>query len=453
MEQTLAYLRDYRDEHLDWIRELCRIPSISTQTEHKADIRAALEWTRDLCTRHGFQARIHETGGHPLLYAEWCQAPDAPTCLVYGHADVQPAGDRDLWDADPFDPVVKDDWLICRGAADNKGPLLAHVRAAVAWLATAQRLPVNLKFLIEAEEEVASPNLGPFVENNRDLLSCDYILISDTAMYADGWPTITYGTRGICYKEIRLSGPKQDVHSGGFGGSIANPANELAKIIASLHDADARVTIPGFYDQVVDPSPQERELVASLQFDEREYLAGLGSPAVFGEIGYSTYERRACRPTLDVNGIYGGYMGEGASTIVPARAGAKISMRLVPNQASAEINRLFERTIRQRCPKTVRLEILDHGRCDPYMAPLDAEPMQAARRALTEAFDHDVAFIREGGSLPILPMFKRVLGVDSVLMGFASPNCNAHGPNEKVRLPDLDRGAEAIARLLAYLGR
>jgi acetylornithine deacetylase/succinyl-diaminopimelate desuccinylase-like protein len=453
MEKTIAYLRDHRNEHLNWIKDLCRVPSISTQTEHKADIRAALEWLRDLCARHGFQTRIHETTGHPLLYAEWSQAPGAPTCLVYGHLDVQPAGDLDLWDADPFDPLVKGEWLICRGAADNKGPLLAHVRAAIAWLATAQRLPINLKFLIEAEEEVASPNLGPFVEQNKELLSCDYILISDTGMYADGWPTITYGTRGIVYKEIRLTGPTHDVHSGSFGGSIANPANELARIIASLHDGDAHINIPGFHDQVVDPSPAERELMASLEFDERKYLAELGSPAVFGETGYATYERRAYRPTLDVNGIYGGYMAAGASTIVPARAGAKISMRLVPNQASAEIDRLFEQTVRQRCPKTVRLEILDHGSCDPYVAPLDAPAMQAAKRALAEAFDHDVAFIREGGSLPILPMFKQVLGVDSVLMGLASPNCNAHGPNEKVRLPDLDRGAEAIARLLAYLGR
>ncbi len=453
MEKTVAYLRDHRHEHLDWVRDLCRIPSISTQAEHKGDVRAALEWIRDLCARHGFQTRIHETSGHPLLYAEWSQAGDAPTCLVYGHADVQPAGDLDLWDADPFDPLVKDDWLICRGAADNKGPLLAHIRAAVAWLATAQRLPVNLKFLVEAEEEVASPNLGPFVEKHKDLLACDYILISDTAMYADGWPTITYGTRGICYKEIRLSGPKQDVHSGGFGGSIANPANELAKIIASLHDADARVTIPRFYDRVVAPSAQERELVASLEFDEQKFVGELGSPAVFGETGYSTYERRTCRPTLDVNGIYGGYMAEGASTIVPGRAGAKISMRLVPNQTAAQIDHLFDETVRQRCPKTVRLEILDHGRCDPYMTPLDAPAIRAAERALTEAFDHDVAFIREGGSLPILTMFKRVLGVDSVLMGLASPNCKAHGPNEQVRLPDLDRGAEAIARLLSYLAR
>jgi len=452
MEKAIATLHANRDEHVEWLRDFCRIPSISAQPAHKGDVSKAQEWIRDLCQRAGLKAQVHETGGHPLVYAEWCEAGDAPTCLIYGHADVQPEGDLDLWDVDPFEPVVRDGWLVGRGSSDNKGPLLAHLRAAAAWLATEKRLPVNIKFLIEGEEEVSSPNLVPFVEKNRDLLACDYILISDTGLFADGWPTITYGTRGICYKEIRLGGPKHDVHSGAFGGSIANPGDELAKIIASLHDRDARVNIPGFYDRVVDLSPEERKLAAALDFDEAAYIADLGCPAAHGEAGYDSYARRALRPTCDVNGIYGGYMAEGASTIVPARAGAKISMRLVPNQTGAEIGRLFERAVRERCPDTVRLEILDHGSCDPYVAPIDAPAMQAAQRALSEAFDHDVAFIREGGSLPILPQFKRLLGVDSILMGLASPHCAAHGPNEKVQLSDLDRGAEAFVRLYHYLG-
>lgn len=451
MDRISAYLRDHQREHREWVTALCRIPSISTKPEHKDDCAAAARWTRDLCARIGLKAEVHETGGHPLVYAEHCQAAGAPTFLVYGHLDVQPEGDLGLWDAGPFEPVEKDGLLICRGSADDKGQVLIHLRAVAAWLAVEKRLPVNLKFLLEGEEEISSPHLGPFLEQHRDLLRCEHILISDTGMYADGWPTVTYGTRGLLYKEIRLSGPKHDLHSGSFGGTIANPANVLARIIASLHDADGRVTLPGFYDDVAEASPAEREQLRSLPFDEREYLADTGCPGVTGEKGYSTNERRWIRPTLDVNGIYGGFMAEGANTIIPARAGAKVSMRLVPNQKGEKISALFEQAIRARCPDTVRLEILHHGSADAYGAPLDSRPMRAARRALREAFDREPAFVREGGSLPILPLFKRVLGADSLMLGFAGPNCNAHGPNENVRLEDLDRGADAVARLYAYL--
>jgi acetylornithine deacetylase/succinyl-diaminopimelate desuccinylase-like protein len=451
MENIIAYLREHRQEHLDWLFELCRIPSISTKVEHTADVAAAARWMRALCERVGLSARVYETGGHPLVYAEHCQAPGAPTYLVYGHMDVQPEGDLALWNAGPFEPVVKDGLLICRGAADDKGQALVHVRSAAAWLATEKRLPVNLKFLLEGEEEISSPHLVPFIEQNRDLLRCDHVLISDTDMYADGWPTVTYGTRGLLYKEIRLSGPKHDLHSGSFGGSIANPANVLAELLASLHDVHGRVAIPGFYDDVVDAGTAERQQLGTLPFDEAQYLADVGSPGVCGEEGYSTNERRWLRPTLDVNGIYGGFMLEGANTIIPARVGAKVSMRLVPNQSGDKLNALFDRTIRERCPSTVRLEILKHGSADAYMAPLDSRPMQAARRALREVFGREPAFIREGGSLPILPLFKRVLGADSLMLGFAGPNSNAHGPNENICLADLDRGAEAVARLLGYL--
>jgi acetylornithine deacetylase/succinyl-diaminopimelate desuccinylase-like protein len=451
VEKVIEYLRRHRKEHLDWAVELCRIPSISTQPEHKKDVADAVKWTRDLCERIGLKASVMDTGGHPLVYAEWLGAAGAPTFLVYGHVDVQPTGDLSLWDAAPFEPTLKDDWLIARGSADDKGQALLYVRAAAAWLATEKRLPVNLKFLIEGEEEVASPNLGPFVEKNRQRLACDGILISDTGMYADGWPTLTYSTRGLVYKEIRLSGPAQDLHSGSHGGAVANPANVLAKLLASLHNPEGRVAIRGFYDHVAEAAESERKQLADLPFDERDYLAQLGSPATCGEFGYSTNERRSFRPTLDVNGIYGGYMAEGASTIIPAAAGAKVSMRLVPNQPAEEISRLFDQAVQQRCPASVRLEILNHGACDAYMTPLDSPPMQAARRALSEAFDRETACIREGGSLPILPMFKQVLGADCIMLGFASPSCNAHGPNEKVRIPDLDRGAEGIARLFSYL--
>lgn len=453
MDEVIAYLREHRAEHLDWARELCRIPSVSTEAAHKPDAAAAVQWTRDLCERIGLKAQVFETGGHPLVYAEHCRAPGAPTFLTYGHVDVQPEGDLSLWDAGPFEPVVKDGWLVCRGSADDKGQLLTHIRAAAAWLATEKKLPVNLKFLIEAEEEISSPSLGRFIEQHNDLLSCDCLLISDTGMYADGWPTITYGTRGLVYKEIRLSGPKHDLHSGSFGGTVANPANVLAAIIASLQDADGRVAIPGFYDDVAEVVAAEREQIRSLPLDDRRYAADLGSPGVWGEKGFSTNERRWIRPTLDVNGIYGGFMAEGANTIIPKGAGAKVSMRLVPNQSREKLSGLFDEAIRARCPETVRLDIQTHGLADAYMAPLDSPQIRAVRQALREAFGKEPALVREGGSLPILPMFKRVLGADSLMLGFAGPNCNAHGPNEKVSIADLDRGAEAVARLYAYLAR
>lgn len=453
MENVIAYLRERRAEHLNWVIELCRIPSVSTRPERKDDVAAAVRWTRDLCARVGLRAEVHETGGHPLVYAEHCQAPGQPTWLVYGHVDVQPEGEMGLWDAPPFEPAIKDGQLICRGSADDKGQVLMHVRAAAAWLATERRLPINLKFLIEGEEEVSSPNLTRFVQDHADLLRCDQILISDTGMYEAGWPTITYGTRGLLYKEIRVYGPKHDLHSGGFGGAIANPANVLAELIASLHDARRRVRIPGFYGDVVRPSPAERRQIRALPLDDVEFAAKLGCPAVCGEKGYVTNERLWTRPTLDVNGIYGGFMAEGANTIIPRMAGAKLSMRLVPNQSAEKLDALFDQTISARCPSTVRLEILKHGAADAYLAPRDSAAMRAARRALGEVFEREPALVRTGGSLPILPMFKRVLGVDSLMIGFAGPHCNAHGPNENVSIADLDRGAEAMARLLAYAAR
>lgn len=451
MDKAVAYLRQHRKEHLDWAIELCRIPSISTRPEHKADVRRAVEWTHRACERIGLGARIYETAGHPLVYAEWCRAPGAPTYLVYGHVDVQPTGDLALWQSGPFEPTIKGDWLIARGSADDKGQVLLYLRAAAAWLETEKRLPINLKFLIEAEEEISSPNLYPFTEKNAALLKCDHILISDTGMHADGWPTVTYGTRGLVYKEVKLSGPQHDLHSGSYGGSLVNPANALAALIASFHDAEHRVTIPGFYDDVVEASDAERAQMRALPFDEGKFFAELGAPGPYGEKGYTTNERRTIRPTLDVNGIYGGFMQPGANTIIPAAAGAKVSMRLVPNQQAAKIAAAFDKAVHDRLPEAVRHEILSHGACDAYMAPLDSKPMHAARRALRESFNRDPAYIREGGSLPILPMFKRVLGADSLMLGFASPSCNAHGPNEKARIPDLDMGAEAIARLFGYL--
>lgn len=452
MEQAVEHLRQQRAAHLEWTRALCRIPSISTKPEHKDDVRKAAEWTRDTCAKAGLKAEICETGGHPLVYAEWCGAPGAPTYLVYGHIDVQPTGDLKLWDAEPFEPKVNGDWLVCRGSADDKGQVLLYVRAAAAWLATEKKLPINLKLLIEGEEEIGSPNLAPFIQKNTERLHCDGILISDTGMFEDGLPTVTVGTRGLVYKEVRLSGPKHDLHSGSYGGAVPNPAVILSRLIASLHDADGRVTIPGYYDQVANLSADERRELGKVAKSDQKIIEETGVGACIGEKGFSTEERRTIRPTLEVNGLTSGFQGEGANTIIPARASAKISMRLVPSQNAEEVSKAFDAAIRERCPSHVKLEIVTHGSAaDAYMAPFEGKAMSAARRALKEAFDRDPVFIREGGTLPILPMFKRVLGADSLMLGFASPTCNAHGPNEKVRIPDLDRGAEAIARLFAYL--
>jgi acetylornithine deacetylase/succinyl-diaminopimelate desuccinylase-like protein len=452
VENAIRYLREHHDEHLKWAEELCRIPSISTQDEHKGDVRRAVEWVRDLCEKIGFKAQIHDTARHPILYAEWCQVPGAPTYLAYGHVDVQPAGDLSLWNADPFEPTIRGDWLICRGAADDKGQMLMYLRAAQAWLETAGKLPINLKLLIEAEEEIGSPNLTPFVQKRKDLLACDGILISDTGLYRDGWPTITTGTRGLVYKEVRISGPQHDVHSGS-GGPVVNPANVLAKLIASLHDERGRVAIPGFYDDVVEPAVEERAALAKLPFDEKQFAEELGVPGFgAGEKGWSILELGTVRPTLDVNGIFGGYMQPGTNTIIPASAGAKISMRLVPNQDAEEISRQFDEAVRARMPASVSVEIMDHTHAYPYVTLIEGELVRAAREALRAAFGHDVAYLRCGGTLPILPMFKRELAADSLLLGFASPTCNAHGPNEKVNLGDLNRGAEAVVRLMGYLG-
>lgn len=452
MEKAIEHLRQQRAAHLESLRELCRIPSISTKPEHQGDVRKAAEWTRDACTKSGLKAEICETGGHPLVYAEWCGAPGAPTYLVYGHIDVQPTGDLKLWDAEPFEPTVKGDWLICRGSSDDKGQVLLYVRAAAAWLATEKKLPINLKLLIEGEEEIGSPNLAPFIQKNTERLKCDGILISDTGMFEDGLPTVTVGTRGLVYKEVRLSGPKHDLHSGSYGGAVPNPAIILSRIIASLHDADGRVTIPGYYDRVANLSAEQRRELGKVAKSDAAIVEETGVSSCIGEKGFSTEERRTIRPTIEVNGLTSGFQGEGANTIIPARASAKISMRLVPNQDAQEVSQAFDAAIRERCPSHVKLEIVTHGTAaDAYMAPFEGKAMTAARRALKEAFDRDPVFIREGGTLPILPMFKRVLGADSLMLGFASPTCNAHGPNEKVRIPDLDRGAEAIARLMAYL--
>jgi acetylornithine deacetylase/succinyl-diaminopimelate desuccinylase-like protein len=342
--------------------------------------------------------------------------------------------------------------MICRGAADDKGQMFCALLAAEAWMKTSGSLPINVKFCIEGEEEVGSPNLAALVKKLKDRLACDYVVIHDTAKFSDDVPAVTAATKGLIYKEVILTGPKKDLHSGSFGGAVANPANVLAKLIAGFHDDDAKVTIPGFYDRVKEMSPEEVKMMNGLPYSEADFLKDVGSPKTYGEKGYSALHRRWARPTLDVNGIFGGYMKEGSSTIIPSFAGAKVSMRLVPDQKAEEIERLFEETVRTRVPDTVKLEIKSHASCDPYLADVKSPGMVAARKAVAMGFGKEPVLIREGGSLPILPMLKQVLGADSLMMGYCLPNCNAHSPNEFLHVRDFEAGMRSSAALLGLLG-
>ncbi|HVP10752.1 MAG TPA: dipeptidase [Phycisphaerae bacterium] len=443
IEHLNANRERFRQELFDWLR----IPSISAQREHAADMRKAVEWAQQRCLAAGLTAEIVETAGWPVVIGQGEQKAGRPTVLVYGHYDVQPEGDLSLWESGPFEPVVKIGRIVARGSADDKGQLFCAIVAAEAWAKTAGSLPVNVKILVEGEEEVGSPNLVQVVEKHKARLACDYVVIHDGAQFGEGVPALTSATKGLVYKEIVVKGPKKDLHSGGYGGSVANPANELAGLIASLHDDEARVNIPGFYDRVQEMSAEEIRMMNSLPYDEKEFLADVGSPKTHSEKGYSALHCRWARPTLDVNGIYGGYMKEGSSTIIPSFAGAKVSMRLVPDQKSVEISRLFDETVRARVPDTVRLEIKTYAGCDPYLADLRSAGVSAAKEAFKKGFGVSPVLMREGGSLPILPMFKAILGADSLMLGYGQPNCNAHSPNEFFHIRDFEAGMRTSAAL------
>ena len=453
IEKVLTHIDGNHKTHVDRLGELLRIPSISTDPQRKADIRRAAEWVHCVLDACGFQAEIIDTPGHPCIIADSGPADGAPTLLIYGHYDVQPTGDEGLWDSPPFEPTIRDGQLYARGAADDKGQVLTHVFAAEAWTKATGKLPVRLKFLIEGEEEISSPHLEPVLRSHSDRLACDWVALSDTPKFDRHTPAITYGTKGMVYKEIILTGPKQNLHSGSYGGIIANPGNAAAAIIASLKDAENRVTIPAFYADVRDVTDADRQRIRELPFDEPALLEGMGAPSYEGEKGYTTLERRWCRPTLDVNGLYGGFMGEGASTVIPAKIGAKISMRLVPDQDPEKVSQAFDKAVHDACPPGVRLQILNHGRCPAYVAPLDSPAMKAAEAAVTAGWGKPPLFIREGGTLPILPLFKEVLGAESIMLGFCAPDCNAHGPNEFFGIDDLHNGTRTAACLIDQLSK
>jgi len=442
------YLGEHADERLESYKELVRIPSISALHEHAADCRRAAEWIVDDLRRSGMDhAEVSETGGHPIVYADWLHAAAAPTVLVYCHYDVQPVDPLDEWTSPPFEPVVDGDRILGRGVADDKGQIHAHLRAIEALLATRRSLPVNLRIVFEGEEESSSVHLDPWLEANRERLAADFALISDTGFFEGNIPSITIGLRGLMYAQIDVTGTAHDVHSGGYGGTIENPANALAGIIAGLKDGDGRILVPGFYDDVVELSTEERRMIAELPFDEAEYLERLGLPELHGEAGYTTLERRGTRPTLDVNGLWGGFQGEGSKTIIPAQAHAKVSCRLVPNQDPIRIFEALRTYVERIAPPGVRVAVRDLGHGNAVATPIDHPATRAAARALEATFGRPPVYIREGGSIPIAASFERVLGLPVVLMGFTPPDDGAHAPNEWMDLRNYETSIRAIARM------
>jgi acetylornithine deacetylase/succinyl-diaminopimelate desuccinylase-like protein len=451
--QAIQHFDQHRDQFLQDLLTFLRFQTISAQSQHAGDLRACAEWIRSQLTSAGLAAQILETGGHPAILADTGPAASNLTLLFYGHYDVQPIGDESLWKSPPFEPTLRDGAYFARGSADDKGQVMTHLAAMRSWKATGKPWPVRIKFLIEGEEEIGSHHLPETVQAHRDRLACDYVVLSDTSKLDKETPALAYASRGLVYKELTVCGPSKDLHSGHYGGAVANPANVLASIIHGLHDTLRRVTIPGFYDDVAPLTEQEREMMREHGMTDKELLTATGSPAPSGEDGYTTAERRSARPTLDVNGILGGYTGEGSSTIIPSRAMAKLSMRLVAHQDPSRVSSAFDQKVRQLCPSTVHLGIRTYTNCAAYMAPLDSSGMQAARRALEAAYGKPAVLVREGGTLPILPLFKHVLSADSLMLGFADPDCNLHSPNEFFHVADFDRGTRCILHLLDEIGR
>ena len=440
---------DHASERL--LSELCdflKIPSVSTATQHRDDVRRAADFLLRQLSALGFTADLYDTARHPIVYAEKHVSDDAPTVLIYGHYDVQPPEPLELWTTPPFEPTVRDGVLYARGASDDKGQIFAHLKGVEALLNETGTLPVNVKFLIEGEEEIGSPNLMPFIEAHQDLLACDVVLISDGAMAAPETPTITYGLKGLAYLEVHVKGAAMDLHSGAFGGAAPNPINGLAKMIAALHDDEGRVAVPGFYDAVVDITPEEREVFKRAPFDEQALEKELGVDALPGEAGYTVLERLWARPTLDCNGIGGGFQGEGSKTVIASEAMAKISCRLVPNQTPQEIAQKLTAYLRSLVSAGLSVEIVDLHGGDGVLTPLTSSAVQAAGRALSAVYGKETVFARTGGTIPVGSTFQKVLGADVVFVCLGLESDRAHSPNEKFDLANYYKGVEVSAALL-----
>lgn len=445
------YIDTNRERFREELFDFLRIPSVSARSEHNGDTRSAAEWLMQKMQEAGLETQLHETPGHPILVGEWRGAgADAPTVLIYGHYDVQPPEPLNLWTSPPFEPEIRDGRIYARGSVDDKGQLFLHVKAIEAHLKANGRLPVNVVVLAEGEEEVGSKNLMPFVERHADLLKPDAVVISDSTMFAPGMPSIGASLRGLAYFEIRVRGAKSDLHSGSYGGAVANPATALARIIATFHDDDGRILIDGFHDDIR-AAPEFVEQIRTLPFDEKEYIAEVGVPELVGEKGYTTYERLWIRPTCEVNGLLSGYTEEGSKTVLPAYAMAKVSCRLVPDQDPKKIEKLFQKHVARVAPKGVAVEVLVLHGGRPWRARLEGRLYDAGARALREAFGHDVIYAGEGGSIPIVSEFERVLGAPALLMGFGLPGENAHAPDEWMSVENFEKGTHASARLLEEL--
>lgn len=453
MKAIGAHLDKQRARHLTQLQELLRIPSISTDSARAADVKRAAEWVhRRLLAAGCTSAEVYKTARHPVVYGEWLGAPGQPTILVYGHYDVQPVDPLNLWKIPPFEPTIKNGRIHARGASDDKGQFIIHINALEAHLAVNGTCPVNVKFLIEGEEEIGSPNLEGFLRKHRKRLACDAVVVSDTAMFAKGLPSICYGLRGLTYFELRLRGTDRDLHSGTYGGAVANPAAVLVRLLASLKDERGHVTIPGFYDDVKSLTRQERSGFAKLPHSDAAFRRSIAAPALEGEAGYTTLERIWARPTLEINGIWGGFTGEGAKTVIPAEARAKVSMRLVPHQSSTDIGLKFARHMKRIVPKSVDLDVIELHGGEAWLAPIDHEALRAASRALERAFSRKPVFVREGGSIPVVATFERLLRVPTVLMGIGLNEDNLHAPNEKLDVDNFHGGVRASAFFMEEFG-
>lgn len=441
------YLATHRNRFVEDLTAFLRIQSVSAKKDHATHVRAAADWVRGWFDRLGLKTDMVTNLGHPIVLAETPPVDGRPTVLVYGHYDVQPPEPLAEWQTGPFEPTIRNGNIYARGATDDKGQMLTHLISLEAWMKTAGKLPVQLKFVIEGEEEVGSEALHHFLPTAAERLAADVVVISDSSQFAPGQPAITYGLKGIAYYEIRLDGPKQDLHSGSFGGAVNNPANVLTRILASLRDERGRVLVPGFYDEVIPLTDREREQFRALPFRDENFMRQIGVTGLFGEEGYSTLERRWARPTFDINGLTSGYQGEGAKTVLPAWASAKFSFRLVPNQDPKKIAASLKQMLEGLMPPGIRMQLTVHQGSRGVMLPLESPFMAAAAAAIEKGFGTKPVFIREGGSIPIVTSFKEVLGIDTLLLGWGLDDDNTHSPNEKFCLEDFFRGARASAYL------
>lgn len=446
MKDVVKYIEINKENYISELKDYLRIPSVSTLADNKSSIMECAQFVSKKLKDAGMnKVKIIPTKGHPLVYGEWLKAKGKPTVLIYGHYDVQPVDPLNLWKSQPFEPVVKDGKIWARGADDNKGQNYVHIKSVEAFLKTTGKLPVNVKFLIEGEEEVGSSNLEIFLKKNKKLLACDAVLISDTSLYAEGVPTINYGLRGLAYLEVELTGPNKDLHSGSFGGSVANPINELARLINKLQDKNGKITVPNFYKDVLPFTKKENENIKKLKFSDTKYAKELGVKELQGEKGFNTLQRLWGRPTLDCNGIWGGFTEEGAKTVLPSKATAKISMRLVPNQDPDKIAKEFEKYVKTLVSKSIKIKVTNMHGGSPVVIPLDDPIILAASKATSKAFGKKTVYTREGGSIPIVVEFVNQLKVPAVLMGLGLDSDNIHSPNEHFSLKSFELGIKSSA--------